>query len=74
MWHEQSSLEQDFNRETHGLLSRNFTCCPSCRQAAKPAVGISRQNYLSHLRGKTGVAFKRQNLVSGDTEVPSTGV
>jgi hypothetical protein len=66
MWHEQSSLEQDFNRETHGMLSRDFTCYPSCRQTAKPAVGISRQNYLSHLSGKSRVVFKRQNLMSGD--------
>jgi hypothetical protein len=45
MWHEQSSLQEEFNDETHDNLSLDTLSCPSCRKAAKPAVGISRQNW-----------------------------
>jgi hypothetical protein len=52
MWHEQSSLEVNSVHEPHGTL-------PPIAPAA-PAAG-KRQNQLSHLSGKTGVVFKRQN-------------
>jgi hypothetical protein len=44
VWHEQSSLQEEFNHQTHDHRSLDTTRCPSCRKTAKPAVAFARQN------------------------------